>query len=102
MAIGRADAYDDKSTVSQFDFEEVPTDHGWRTYDLDGKSTYYFGSPRGWYMSFDGDNGICAATSLFSYDVDYENFVTPQTVPANDWLFSPAVEIPAHGSYELR
>lgn len=51
MAIGRADAYDDKSTVSQFDFEEVPTDHGWSTYDLDGKSTYYFGSPRGWYMS---------------------------------------------------
>ena len=87
--------------IASFDFEEAPTDHGWRSYDLDGKSTYFFGYPRGWYMSFDGDNGVCAATSLFNYNVDNNNFVTPVTVPANDWLFSPAVEIPAEGSFRL-
>lgn len=102
MTFGTAHAYADKSFISEFDFEEIPTDHGWRTYDLDGKSTCFFGKPRGWYMAFDGDNGVCAATSLFNYDVDYDHFVTPVTVPANDWLFSAAVEIPALGSYELR
>lgn len=87
--------------MASFDFEEAPTDHGWRSYDLDGKSTYFFGKPRGWYMSFEGDNGVCAATSLFNYNVDNNNFVTPVTVPANDWLFSPTVEIPAEGSFRL-
>lgn len=98
-----ASGYEQKSTLASFGFEELPTDFGWRTYDLDGKSTAFFGKPRGWYMEFESktENGVCAATSLFNYDVDYENFTTPITVPANDWLFSPAVEIPESGSFRL-
>lgn len=106
LALGTASSimatdYTVSRKLASFDFEEAPADHGWRSYDLDGKSTYFFGYPRGWYMSFDGDNGVCAATSLFNYNVDNNNFVTPVTVPANDWLFSPAVEIPAEGSFRL-
>lgn len=98
-----ASGYEQKSTLASFGFEELPTDFGWRTYDLDGKSTTFFGKPRGWYMEFESksENGVCAATALFNYDVDYNNFKTPVTVPANDWLFSPAVSIPESGSFRL-
>lgn len=92
---------DNLQEIASFDFEEIPTDYGWRTYDLDGKACYFFGKPRGWYMSFDGDNGVCAATSLFNYDVDYDDFVEPETVPADDWLFSPAIQLPYEGNFSL-
>lgn len=102
-SFAQSSAYAEKSRPAQFDFESVPTDSGWRTYDLDGKSTFIFGKPMAWYWTFEdgSENGVCGATSLFNYSYDESNFVTPVTVPANDWLFSPAFSVPASGSFML-
>lgn len=102
--LGQPTAYTENGELASFDFESMPTSAGWRSYDLDGKSTYIYGEPKGWFWTFEDDteNGVCAATSLFNYSTDYEHFVTPTTVPADDWLFSPAVELPQSGSYLLQ
>lgn len=82
------------------DFERNEEFLDWKMYDLDGKSlSFIYNTPKAWYWFYEPNeenpdsNSVMAATSMFSSN-------SPDHItPANDWLFTSPLAIPATGSY---
>lgn len=82
------------------DFETNESFMDWKTFDLDGMAlSIFFSEPKAWYWNHEvgtadpESNSMMAATSVFASN-------QPDDItPANDWLFSTPLAIPATGSY---
>lgn len=82
------------------DFETDEGMSGWKSYDLDGKVlSYIHNTAKAWYLYYEigiedpNSNYVMAATSMFASNA-HDNIT-----PANDWLFSYPLDVPANGSF---
>jgi len=91
---------ENETTILECDFEETEQVLDWKTFDLDGRILVNYGGNReGWFRSYEIDseeeNIVFMASSFFTSNTQYE------TYPADDWLFSLPLAIPARGNYQV-